>query len=657
MDPQMMQAVRQATRRLPKTARSTERLRILAIITVAVVASMANIAQSQTASRLQKARGGRSLTIHPLQDSQTIPNVGSDVNSQTPHYYGVLGSVNHPGVYVTGDARLKLATLVEAAQGLTPDAAEIVSVVRHGRAGLKFRYKLQSDQRLQSGDVIVVSRRQQIPADGDESSSDAASVRNGRESIKQVTAVAFVGLVDGRPIISSLYANAASLPQIIANLYQRPEIIQSVRVIHSDISTTDAEFDPLSDSLTNGDVIVFNPADVDQSSFARAGNYPPAIPVDSTRARPAEPSHSVPTSPALPRSPQVVQLPDHSETPKPVSDSLTLSGETESPLPTIQPKRPPDLLAPTLPEYEPVATVADGPDLPSTTEPIFNEMASDLSGSEDVSEPPSVDSESTVAPILLVETIVDEQPVIEMDPLPAVERFVPAPAEPQPSHLPESTDEPSERIALQVDPVFSASKTTVDESDALAETEVPIPVDRPADPAFPNLRSKATVLGFSVLAVALLCFMGSLLWSKLDESSGRMHEEQEATVDEETSVSPAAGSQMLNRLIANQIPMIEEEVCLPERLMFHGEVVGRRRLRIDLRQEISGPHFPAVGGGEAVVDQQATVKAASATSRNDSVPTHAAARASEGAHRTPKPTKTHGLLERVLVAMEREKRR
>ena len=165
------------------------------------------------------------------------------------------------------------------------------------------------------------------------------------------------------------------------------------------------------------------------------------------------------------------------------------------------------------------------------------------------------------------------------------------------------------------------------------------------------------MLGISVLVVALFCFVGSLLWSKLDESSGGRQVEQGAPVIEETPLPLPARSQLLNRLIANQIPLIEEEASLPKQLSFHGEVVGRRRLRIDVRHEITGPHYSATTAAEGEDTAQATDNqvSASSTYRIDTASSHSSLTSAEAPR--PKPDKKHGLLERVLVAMEREKRR
>ena len=632
MDPKMMRAVRQATHTSPKAAHLLQQCWSLAIIAAVAATLIVNVACAQTGNR---PRGG-SLTILPMQGA----NRGSDNSSQDRHYYGVLGSVARPGVYVTDNSQLTLAALVEAAQGPTPEAAEIASVVRRGRAGLKFRYAPESGERLQSGDVVVVGRRQQAPLEAEDVGSHSEYVR---ESVSQMTAVAFVGLVDGRPIVSSVSPNT-TLPDLVANLYQRPEIVRSVRVIRSDVSATDSEFDPASDSLTDGDVVVFDPADVDQASFAQAGDYPPAVPIDSTTDRSEDPViSSTPPSPT-----------DGSAAPTVSSASPPGDVDPETSLPTIQPHTPSALAAPSFPALEPTAVVADGPGVPSPAETVLLETPAD---SSDLSPPPPVLTGPAVAPISLVDSTIEERTVNETDPLPSLERLVPAPAEPEPASDLELPEEPFERVAMQVEPMPAPamSASQAEPQEARVESEVPPPIQRPTKNVLPDLGSKATMLGITVLAVALLCFLGSLLWSKLDESSGRMQAEQEMPAESEESPILPSGSQMLNRLLANRIPMIEEEVTLPERLSFHGEVVGRRRLRIDARHDVARPHFPATHGDSTAGAEQtaASRQKASATSRVDT--TSSMARKDSG--QAPRSTTTHGLLERVLVAMEREKRR
>jgi hypothetical protein len=166
---------------------------------------------------------------------------------------------------------------------------------------------------------------------------------------------------------------------------------------------------------------------------------------------------------------------------------------------------------------------------------------------------------------------------------------------------------------------------------------------------------RAVSVGIFVLATAVFCFVASLLWSRLDDSTGLPR-----PIAKSADVSAGIGSlsahrTALDRLINNALPIIEEPTPLPEGATYHGESVGRRRLRIDAEQTLTGPHF---GASQQISHPGAVpVSAGTATSRSEredfpTVPT-------EGQAEAP-PQRTNaqgGLLDRVLVAMEREKRR
>src|SRR5690606_21190513 len=111
----------------------------------------------------------------------------------------------------------------------------------------------------------------------------------------------------------------------------------------------------------------------------------------------------------------------------------------------------------------------------------------------------------------------------------------------------------------------------------------------------------------------------------------------------------------LNRLINNELPIIEEPTLLPDRAGFHGEAVGRRRLRIDAEQTLSGPHFAVPQQTPRPVAVPET--AGTANTRPNREDSSAETPSGDAAASANRGTTQGGLLDRVLVAMEREKRR
>jgi hypothetical protein len=101
----------------------------------------------------------------------------------------------------------------------------------------------------------------------------------------------------------------------------------------------------------------------------------------------------------------------------------------------------------------------------------------------------------------------------------------------------------------------------------------------------------------------------------------------------------------LGELIRGELPVEDEPVVLPSRIALHGEPVGQKRLVVHPPQALAGPHF----GSPASTPEKA---AAASESRPASPPVRPG---SSSSIRSAKDTE--GLLDRVLLAMQREGRR
>src|SRR5690606_9438314 len=119
------------------------------------------------------------------------------------------------------------------------------------------------------------------------------------------------------------------------------------------------------------------------------------------------------------------------------------------------------------------------------------------------------------------------------------------------------------------------------------------PSSPPGMDAAPGIGMRALTVGLTVLGTALICFAASLLWSRLDDSTGLPGTAAGRSSELLPIHSQTERRSTLERLINNTLPIIEEPTLLPEGTDFHGEAVGRRRLRIDAEQNLSGPHFAA----------------------------------------------------------------
>ncbi|MBX3443620.1 MAG: hypothetical protein KF774_14530 [Planctomyces sp.] len=110
----------------------------------------------------------------------------------------------------------------------------------------------------------------------------------------------------------------------------------------------------------------------------------------------------------------------------------------------------------------------------------------------------------------------------------------------------------------------------------------------------------------------------------------------------------AADAEAFEDLVDNRLPIIEEPLQLPERLQFYGKAVGQARLIVHAAQPLAGPHFAAPKAAEAPLAVVATAETPVASAdANERQPVTGV---------TPR-SKNEGLLERVLIAMDREGRR
>jgi len=107
----------------------------------------------------------------------------------------------------------------------------------------------------------------------------------------------------------------------------------------------------------------------------------------------------------------------------------------------------------------------------------------------------------------------------------------------------------------------------------------------------------------------------------------------------------AEGLDSLQELLRAGASVEDEPVVLPSRISLHGEAVGQKRLIIHPPQALAGPHFGAASTVAA--------KAESKSAARESEPVSSRAPASPV--RSAKDTE--GLLDRVLLAMQREERR
>jgi hypothetical protein len=210
-----------------------------------------------------------------------VTTVASEAASRG-QFFGILGQVAKPGVYELPADRRTLNDLIEAAGGLTANASNTLRIVRRGRSGGQTFFQPRIRFELLPGDVFVSDRRRTGIAVGGGVDSNTAS-RDARDSTVFVTTpdrngqggttasgraseagtpdvvqLAVVGLID-RPVVIAIPTEQATLQNVLTTLHQPRQGARQIALLR-DGSTSHTV--PLTEAaktvLTTGTVLVFD---------------------------------------------------------------------------------------------------------------------------------------------------------------------------------------------------------------------------------------------------------------------------------------------------------------------------------------------------------------------------------------------------------------
>ncbi len=587
-----------------------------------------------------------------------------DIPAGTTYYFGIMGAVSaeYAGTYSSTGADVELAQLVQSAQGLSDNATGMGLVIRNGGIKMQVFPSAGVTHRLLPGDLVVfqrdVSPEQAGQIEGDSVRVASGIVPDGFQESSAVE-VAFLGIVEQRPIVVTLEKRFATIAHVVSALHQSPEIARTIRVIRTDSRAGLLQQGTQPQQLADGDVLAFDARFLNPVGLSQAEEFPGAIPMSADR--PTSLSHG--------------------------ADDHTAGRESDSPHATSS---------------EPDSV---GASTPSSIEPP---IAEPLRAFEEPQLPPldfpSADVEESIPFAPLVESTDDRQnhtgsvhqtnhefesvsrteepvPQLQVPDLPAAgDMGHPAPV--APSTEPEPQPEPKRTTTT----FFEAAHTETSHAQTHASQAhglIPPPIEAQLtsldDVTLTQLRSLNTAsIALAVLVLAAMCFAVSVIWSRIDRTAQELQQK----------IPPADASgntgrhHALDRLIENAMPIVEERTPLPERMSYHGQEVGKRKLVIDQPHAIAGPHYSVSastdesGTSERTETQRRplSTRDAAVESRLDQVVKHvrtfrrdAAVETHESADapsHTPHPPQSQpestshaGLLDRVLLAMERERQR
>ncbi len=602
-------------------------------------------------------RGG----VHQFDsDSSGVRSTGPGVHEygrrESPtvaSYFGIMGAVSadHAGTYSSTTADVELAQLVRSAQGLAENATGMALIIRNGRIAMQVFPNTHVTHRLLPGDLVVFHRdaapEQAGAVDGD-SVRVAAGTKADGLSHRDTVEVAFLGIINQRPIVLSLERQFATIAHVVDALNQLPEVAKTIRVIRTDSREGLLEGGTQPQQLADGDVLVFDARTLNPVGLSQAQEFPAAIPM--TIGQPTSLSHEADNHTA-----GIEIVPTPTPVPRPVGANVSIGPEhgmveplrafEETPLPPLDfPSASHDDSIP----FAPMIESAEGQTSHSMS---VRQSSHDLESASHQAGPVPRIQEPELPAAKLTRRPAPVTPSPEMEPTPTTSAYF------ETSHVEPNVSQVHGEIPTPIEPQL----TSLDDGD-LSQIQ--------------SLNTASIAL--AVLVLAALCFVVSIIWSRIDRTAQELQQEL-PTANASTNTGR---HQALDRLIENAMPIVEEQTLLPERMSYHGKEVGKRKLVIDQAHALTGPHYAvSAASAEETKSARTTVRSRSQSSsgaavesrldqavqhvrkfrRDEPEKTEPAADASSHVPHTPpsRPASTPqtGLLDRVLLAMERERQR
>lgn len=181
-----------------------------------------------------------------------------DIEEQPQHQQtaviGLLGEFTHCATYEVANQNLDLTKVISGAGGLTSKSSGIVRIIRGGRISQNIYYSADTEFPLMNGDVLLAMK------------SPARVINdfsNQQQNSPELIQVAILNLLN-RPIVFGLQPEIADLAGILRCLNQPiekyPQIAQTIKVIPPQRTRNKAAFNTnkLTTKLDSGTVLILN---------------------------------------------------------------------------------------------------------------------------------------------------------------------------------------------------------------------------------------------------------------------------------------------------------------------------------------------------------------------------------------------------------------
>tara|TARA_R110002095_G_scaffold203734_2_gene185959 strand:- start:55895 stop:57811 length:1917 start_codon:yes stop_codon:yes gene_type:complete len=199
--------------------------------------------------------------------AQTIyREIGAPQNQQRQTaVIGLLGEFHHCATYEISSQNLDLNKVIAQTGGMTPNASGIIRIIRGGRISQDLFYSPNTDFPLMHGDVLIglESSANDINVSSEQNWNGSRGTQ--QQKSPQLIQIAILNLVD-RPVVFGVPAEIADLAGILRclrqPLEQYPQIAQAITVIPPKRIHNNADFKTrkLTSKFASGTVLVLGPS-------------------------------------------------------------------------------------------------------------------------------------------------------------------------------------------------------------------------------------------------------------------------------------------------------------------------------------------------------------------------------------------------------------
>ncbi|QDT81368.1 hypothetical protein Mal35_48490 [Gimesia maris] len=461
---------------------------------------------------------------------------------------GLLGEFNRCAAYELSNQELRLSEVVSGAGGLTPDFSGVIRVIRGGRSSQDLFFNPDVDFPLMHGDVLIALKSSANVMNVSFSTS-AQTAQLQKSSNSELIQIAILNLLD-RPVIFGVRPEMADLAGILKCLRQPLEqyanLAESIKIIPPYRSRGNSDFKSrkLTSRFTSGTVIVLNSPQVLNLSMV-----PHSLPAPR-RLRPAQSTNSNPFQ--------------ETSAPGILDKTGSLNGEHA---PELQKVTHPEEAS--SPAEDASLKVETNP--PLLRGPMLQQTAASLAEVPNPVHPHSEEGNSTLPnekPDEKTQLQADSASVPDLD-------LKAAPAPPVES----------------IDARFDEDLSKYEETDESAESSFWPP-------------------GTAYILLAGIAF---LLWKYLHKKPRKQVNASPAQTERDNDgtiitqwekLPPLPEKSLLEQILENQIPVIDETAQIPTQAFIYGRHQSRS-LRVDKAEPtLKGPHFNQRSNRESKTPEQ-----------------------------------------------------